>query len=121
MSDNKIEINGAEILTNHASWAKGEAAAASDAASRRTNIGAYREAKNIHSKAFSQFRAGMKIKKDEDRRDWLRSLQLLLPVAEKEIFGNEEDMLDRAEAAGAADAQTDPENVEQVDFAGAAE
>ena len=50
----------------------------------------------------------MKIKNDGKRKDWCRSMRLLMEVAEKEIFGNEPDMLD-----GAGDGQA---AAEPVDF-----
>ena len=37
----------------------------------------------------SQVRSGLKIKSEGARRDWLRSMQMLLPIAEREIFDNE--------------------------------
>lgn len=94
MSDEhgKIIIKPDEIMNKHKTWHSGEKDAAVSAGKRREAIGTYREGCGINAKAFSQFRAGLKIKGEGDRKDWLRSMQLLLPVAEQEIFGNEPDM-----------------------------
>lgn len=88
----KIQVNGDELLTKHEAWAKGEASDASNAGTRREAIGAYAEKSQLENKALSQFRAGMKIKNDGKRKEWLRSLQILLPIAEREIFNNEEEL-----------------------------
>jgi hypothetical protein len=88
----KITINADEILEKHGHWSSGEASDGSNAGKRREAIGAYAEKCGIENKAFSQFRAGMKIKNDGKRKDWLRSLELLLAVAEREIFANEPDL-----------------------------
>lgn len=85
----KITINGDEILAKHKAWAAGESSDASNSGKRREAIGAYADKCGIENKALSQFRAGLKIKNEGKRKDWLRSMQLLLPVAEREIFDNE--------------------------------
>lgn len=104
----KIIINAEELLKKHGVWKSGEESDASSSGKRREAIGAYAEKCGIENKALSQFRSGMKIKNDGKRKDWCRSMRLLMEVAEKEIFGNEPDMLD-----GAGDGQA---AAEPVDF-----
>lgn len=77
-----------EIMDKHQKWAAEEGDAASDAGTRRQQIGAFVEKTGLNNKAFSQFRAGMKQKKDESRQDWLRSMKILIPLAEQAIVGN---------------------------------
>lgn len=93
-ASSKITIEPQKIIANHNLWAGGERSDASSAGTRREAIGSFCDKNGIENKAFSQVRAGLKIKNDGKRKDWLRSLQLLLPVAEAEIFGNQPDMLD---------------------------
>lgn len=88
----KIQVNGDELLTKHNEWAKGEASDSSSSGTRREAIGAYAEKCGLENKALSQFRAGLKIKNDGKRKDWLRSMQILLNIAEREIFDNEPEM-----------------------------
>lgn len=88
----KIHVDGDELLAKHNEWAKGEASDASNSGTRRQAIGAYAEKAGLEPKALSQFRAGLKIKNDGKRKDWLRSMQILLNVAEREIFDNEPEM-----------------------------
>ena len=88
----KIAVNGDEFLTKHNEWAKGKASDASNSGTRRQAIGAYAEKAGLEPKAMSQVRAGLKIKNDGKRKDWLRSMQNLLPIAEREIFDNEPEM-----------------------------
>ncbi|MBL4898029.1 MAG: hypothetical protein JKX76_00135 [Colwellia sp.] len=110
----KITVNGDELLKKHAIWTTGEGSDASNSGTRRQAIGAYAEKCGIDGKALSQFRAGLKIKNDGKRKDWLRSLQLLMPVAEKEIFANEPalglDNPNEDEQAKAADAAANEGN-----------
>lgn len=88
----KITVKPDEIMTKHESWATAEAGAASDAGVRREAIGSYVEKCGFNNKAFSQFRAGLKQKTPEKRRDWLRSWEHLIEVARREILKNEPEM-----------------------------
>lgn len=117
----KIVINRDEILTKHEAWTTGEASSSSDTGTRREAIGSYCEKNGIENKAFSQFRAGMKIKNDGKRRDWVRSMQLLLPVAERVVFGNQDEMelsdQDDGTTDEAEDADVHPAEVEAAETA----
>ena len=104
---NKVTVNFDEIITKHFSWATAEAGSASDAGTRREAIGSYVEKCGFNSKAFSQFRAGMKLKTPEKRRDWLRSWEHLLEVARREVLKNESEM-----DLGADDAVDDEGDIE---------
>lgn len=84
-----IRVDGNAFLEKHEAWTKGEASDASSAGTRREAIGAFAEESGLDTKAVSHVRAGLKIKNEGKRRDWLRSLQALLPIAEREVFDNE--------------------------------
>tara|TARA_R110000737_G_scaffold212309_4_gene229758 strand:+ start:1078 stop:1554 length:477 start_codon:yes stop_codon:yes gene_type:complete len=111
----KIVIKPKEILTKHKAWATGESSNASSASTRREAIRSYAESTRIENKALSQFRAGLKIKNEGKRKDWLRSLQLLLPVAEAEIFGNEPDMFNGPDDDETDDTGPDDETDRDLD------
>jgi hypothetical protein len=101
------QIEADLLLDKHGKWHQAEKDAASKAGERRQEIGQTAENMAIENKALSQFRAGLKIKNEGKRQDWLRSWQELLPIAENVIFGNQPDMLSQAE-------QTDPEPSEPM-------
>ena len=94
--DTKIErgpqIDADKLLDKHGKWSREEQDAASKAGERRQDIGSVAESMAIENKALSQFRAGMKIKNEGKQRDWLRSWQELLPIAENAILGNQPEM-----------------------------
>lgn len=92
MSDTKIKVNGDEFLKKHYAWAKGEETDASRAGTRREAIGQYAEKTGLNNKAMSQIRSGLKMKDSAKRRDWVRSLQILLEIAEKEIFDEDPEL-----------------------------
>ena len=60
---------------------------ASSAGESRAEMKAFLEDTGIHNKAFSHIRAGMKIKKESQRLDWLRSMEVMLPMVAAEIRG----------------------------------
>lgn len=86
------QIDADKLLDKHGKWSREEQDAASKAGERRQDIGAVAESMAIENKALSQFRAGMKIKNEGKQRDWLRSWQELLPIAENAILGNQPEM-----------------------------
>lgn len=88
-SEGKISVKGDELLKKHEEWAKGEGSDASNAGKRREAIGKFAENHGLENKALSQVRAGLKIKNDGKRKDWIRTMHVLLPIAEAEIFSNE--------------------------------
>ena len=93
MSDEEgINLDFDEVINFHEEMARQEGDANSDAGTRREAIGKFREGQGLQPKAFSQFRAGMKIKKPGDRADWLRSWEALIEVARDAIRGNQPEM-----------------------------
>lgn len=76
------------LIDAHSKWASAEQDAASDAGERRQQIGAFAEKHNVENKALSQIRAGLKIKNEGKRLDWLRSMEAMLPHAAQFIRGN---------------------------------
>jgi hypothetical protein len=102
-----------ELLNKHQIWATEEGDAASDAGTRRQQIGAFADKHGLNNKALSQFRAGMKQKKEDSRRDWVRSMEVLLAHARAAVFGNQPDMLDTTEAKDAK--QPEPSEAEPAE------
>lgn len=84
----QITVDYESLITNHSKWAAGEASDASRAGERRQQIGQFAEAKGVENKALSQIRAGLKIKNEGKRMDWLRSMEVMLPLAAQVIRGN---------------------------------
>lgn len=121
-----------ELLQTHAELARGETDAASLSGERRQRQGALADGMVLENKGLSQFRAGLKIKNEGKRRDWVRTMEALLPIAREVVFGNQPDMLTQSnqpdtepsepmseadvdELAGEMD-EADA-NIEHVDFA----
>ena len=90
--DKAISVDSGELLTKHRKWATAEKNDAANTGERRQAIGQLAEKTGIENKALSQFRAGLKIKNEGKRRDWLRSMEELLPIARNEIMGNQPEM-----------------------------
>lgn len=92
----KIEIDPSKFMKMHEKWSAGESGNASDNGVRRNEMKQFDEEIGLESKARSQVRAGLKIKNEGKRADWLRSLIACLPMLKAEIFGNgTPDMLDQ--------------------------
>lgn len=96
----QITVDYDSLITAHQRWALGEQDAASDAGERRQAIGAFAEAKGVENKALSQIRAGLKIKSEGKRLDWLRSMEAMLPLAAQAIRGNSSKEMDFDTDAG---------------------
>jgi hypothetical protein len=96
-----------KFLQKHNAWASAEKDAASEAGERRQEIGALVEEMNLENKAASQARAVLKIKNEGKRRDAVRSWQVLLPMLEAEILGDQGDMFPEN---GGPDTKVDEEN-----------
>lgn len=67
---------------------------ASDAATSRQQIGEFLEKTGINKKAMSWIRSLFKQKKQTDQADIIRSLKVLVPIAEQELLGNQPDFLE---------------------------
>ena len=87
--ETEISVTHDALIDNHEKWAAAEKNAASDAGESRQKIGAFAEKTGVENKTLSQIRAGLKIKNDGKRRDWLRSMQIMLPMAADPTMGNE--------------------------------
>lgn len=94
MSDDEITVTHDDLMSHHEKWAMGEKSAASDAGERRQQIGAFAEKHGIENKALSQIRAGLKIKNEGKRLDWLRSMEAMLPMAANHIRGQSTQEMD---------------------------
>ncbi len=103
------DVDSDKLLQVHADLTRGETDASSLAGERRQKQGQIADEMVIEPKALSQFRAGLKIKNEGKRRDWLRSIKALIPIADQVIEGNQPDMLGEP----TADVQT-PEPVEPM-------
>ena len=85
--ETEITVRHDDLIGKHEQWAAAEKDAASDAGERRQQIGEFAEKHGIENKALSQIRAGLKIKNEGKRLDWLRSMQKMLPMAADHIRG----------------------------------
>lgn len=114
------KLDADKFLTKHKEWAAEESEAASEAGERRQAIGQLVEDMNLNNKAASQARAILKMKKDGDRMDAVRSWEQILPMLKAEIMGDQPDMFPEN---GGADTKVDdaPSDnaVTPIDFAGA--
>lgn len=112
----EIEINHAKFMAMHEKWASGESSNASDGGVRRNEMKQFDEDTGLEAKARSQIRAGLKIKNEGKRADWLRSMIACIPMLKAEIFGNgTPDMLDGHEGEVIP---FDPANAEDKAMAG---
>lgn len=85
--ENAIIVDYDEFINAHEAWAAGESDAASDAGKRRQEMGEFQKRTNLQSKAMNQVRAGLKIKKEGERKDWFRSLKVLMSEIEPLVMG----------------------------------
>lgn len=83
----KIELEHDQLMNFCESMAAKETEAASDAGKRRKEIGDFLEKTGVQSKALAQIRSAMKLKKEGDRMDWLRSMEKMLPMVGSHIRG----------------------------------
>lgn len=90
----EINVDPGEFFQMHDAWTAAEGDANSDAGTRRQEMGAYQKKTGVNGKAFSQVRAGLKMKKETDRLDWLRSMKILLGIAEQRIRSESSDEMD---------------------------
>lgn len=106
------QVDYDELMTHHQKWADGESSDASSAGERREQIGKFAEKCGLENKALSQFRAGMKIKNEGKQRDWLRSMKVLLAMAESAITGNQPDLMPDApvQTKGAKPVEAEPDD-----------
>lgn len=85
--ESEVNISHDKLIGKAEQWAKEEAERASSAGETRQDIGAFLEETGVHSKALAHIRSGLKLKKESARLDWLRSMELMLPMAADHIRG----------------------------------
>lgn len=90
------QVGYGPLMENHDRWASEEHEAAQLTGERRQAIGAFADKHGINNKAMSQVRAGLKLP-DGKRQDWLRSLEMLLPLARIRIMENGTQPMDLGE------------------------
>ncbi len=83
----EISVTHDDLIDSHEKWAAAEKNSNAKAGERRQEIGAFAERVGVEGKALSQIRAGLKIKNDGKREDWLRSMEVMLPMAANHIRG----------------------------------
>ena len=94
MEEPKITVEYDKLITKHGEWVRGEQSDASNSGLRRQQIGQFAESVGVEGKALSQIRAGLKIKNEGKRADWLRSMEAMLPIAAQYIRGNQTEEMD---------------------------
>lgn len=85
--ESDLNITHDKLIAKTAEWAEQESERASSAGETRQDIGAFIEETGVNSKALAQIRQGLKLKKESARLDWLRSMEILLPMAANHIRG----------------------------------
>jgi hypothetical protein len=80
-----LEIDQDEVLQHMQNFNTEDSERASDAGESRQRIGTFLEKTGINNKAFATCRAVLRMKKDDKRQDWLRSMRALMPLMEQEI------------------------------------
>lgn len=86
------QLDPDKFLERHYAIAAQEQSSASDAGTRRQQIGELFDSMSLESKAASQARAILKMKNDGKKRDAVRSWEQLLPMLQREVLGGTEDM-----------------------------
>lgn len=81
----KLEIDTAEVIEAMHGFNTEDSERASDAGESRQRIGEFLNKTSINNKAFSHCRMVLRMKKDENRQDWLRSMRALMPMMEEQI------------------------------------
>lgn len=80
-----LQIDKDEVLHAMQDFNTEDSERASDAGESRQRIGEFLERTSINNKAFSHCRMVLRMKKDDKRQDWLRSMKALLPLMEEQI------------------------------------
>lgn len=80
-----LEIDEGGVLHRMRAFNEADSERASDAGESRQQIGEFLEESGLNNKAFSHCRMVLRLKKDDKRQDWLRSMRALLPMMEREI------------------------------------
>lgn len=103
----QLEIDKTEVLQKMQDFNTEDSERSSDAGESRQRIGEFLEKTGINNKAFSQCRMVLRMKKDDKRQDWLRSMRALMPLMEEQIASiGTRDAFDVPEGAKAAAAES---------------
>ena len=70
-----LEIDPDRVLTAMQGFNTADSERASDAGESRQKIGEFLNETSLNGKAFSHCRMALRMKKDEKRQDWLRSMK----------------------------------------------
>lgn len=81
----QLEIDQEAVLQAMQDFNTEDSERASDAGESRQRIGEFLESTGINNKAFSHCRMVLRMKKDDKRQDWLRSMRALMPLMESQI------------------------------------
>lgn len=117
----QLEIDQEAVLQAMQDFNTEDSERASDAGESRQRIGEFLESTGINNKAFSHCRMVLRMKKDDKRQDWLRSMRALMPLMESQIaaigtkdaFDVPQEAVDLARQAEAQAAQ-EPQAVEEA-------
>jgi len=110
-----LEIDKVKVLQSMQDFNTEDSERASDAGESRQRIGEFLEETGINNKAFSHCRMILRMKKDDKRQDWLRSMRALMPLMEEQIAAiGTRDAFDVPPAAKAA-AQEEPDALPEED------
>jgi hypothetical protein len=80
-----LEIDTDAVLAKMGEFNEADSERASDAGESRQQIGEFLEETGLNNKAFSHCRMVLRMKKDDKRQDWLRSMLALLPMMQEQI------------------------------------
>lgn len=83
-----LEIDKDRVLEAMQGFNTEDSERASDAGESRQRIGQFLEETSLNNKVFSHCRMVLRMKKDDKRQDWLRSMKAMLPLMEEQIAAN---------------------------------
>jgi len=84
----EIEVEADELIQTIETFNQEDGERASDAGDTRQEIGEYLERTGINSKAFANMRTLLKMKKETDQLDYMRSMEAIFPIIARHIRKN---------------------------------
>lgn len=107
--DTELTLDHDALIGKITQWNMEDADRASGAGETRADIGQFIEDTGINNKALSQLRAGLRLKKESQRLDWLRSMEVGLEIVGAHIRGQSTaDMFDDPDQDEAGFGEDDP-------------
>lgn len=91
----ELNLEYDNVVDTTSAFNSADSARASDAGATRQKIGEFIEETGVNSKAYSHYRQMTKMKKVEQKRDYLRSMSVLVELGIQQLDGNQPDMLDQ--------------------------